>query len=187
MILRALAAAAVIALLAIAWLALHGEASGPAAPETARVSAQSPGYSASDAILTETGADGVPMYTLHAAKIREQPTSRVALLDRVEMQFRDSAGQLWHGRADEARVTDQASQVDLSGNVTLSGLLPGTTEPARISTDRLRVDTHSEVVTTQDPVSLDWAGGQLTARGLIARLRDERIRLEAQVHGRYSH
>ena len=185
MILRALAAAAVIALLAIAWLALHGEVSGPAAPETARVSAQNPGYSASDAVLTETGPDGRPTYTLHAAQIREHPASRVALLDRVEMQFRDTAGQLWHGRADQARVTDQASQVDLSGNVTLSGMLPGTGEPVRISTDRLSVDTHAEVVATSDPVTIDVAGGQLTARGIVARLREQRIRLESQVHGHY--
>lgn len=187
MILRALAAAAVIALLAIAWLALNGQSSGPAAPAAARVSAQSPGYSARDAVLIETGTDGLPMYTLHAAEIREQPASRVALLEQVEMQFRDAAGETWQGHADEARVIDQASEVHLRGNVTFSGVFPGTTAPLRISTDRLSVDTHSEVVTTQDPVSFDWSGGQLNARGLVAHLREQRIQLESHVHGHYAH
>jgi LPS export ABC transporter protein LptC len=186
MILRAFAAAAVIALLAIAWLALNGGSSGPAVPATATVSAQSPGYSARNATLIETGADGLPMYTLHAADIREQPASQVALLDRVEMQFRSTNGQLWQGRADQARVADQAAQVDLSGEVALSGALAGSAEPVRISTARLSVDTHSQVIATPDPVTIDWNGGQLDARGLVARLRDRQIRLESHVHGRYA-
>ncbi|MGH8218409.1 MAG: LPS export ABC transporter periplasmic protein LptC [Steroidobacteraceae bacterium] len=187
MILRALAAAAVIALLAIAWLALNGQSSRPAVPTTATVSAHNPGYSARDAVLIETGRDGLPLYTLRAAEIREQPASRVALLEQVEMQFRDTTGQLWQGHADQARVIDQATEVHLSGNVTLSGLFPGTATPVRISTDRLSVDTHSEVVTTRDAVSFDWGGGQLDARGLVARLREQRIQLQSHVHGHYIH
>jgi lipopolysaccharide export system protein LptC len=185
MILRALAAAAVIILLAIAWLALNGETSGPAAPAPASVSAQSPGYSARDALLIETGMDGLAMYTLHAADIREQ-SARVALLEQVEMQFRDPAGQLWQARANQARVTDQAAQVDLSGDVAVSGLLPGTAGPVRISTDRLSVDTRSGIVETADAVKIESNGGQLTGRGLVANLREQRIRLESQVHGHYA-
>ncbi|HEY2591704.1 MAG TPA: LPS export ABC transporter periplasmic protein LptC [Steroidobacteraceae bacterium] len=185
MILRALAAAAVIALLAIAWLALNHETSGPAAPALATVSAQSPGYSARDAVVIETGADGLPMYTLRAAQMQEQ-AARVALLKQVEMQFRDATGQLWQGRANEARVVDQAAHVDLSGDVTFSGMLPGSIEPARISTDRLSVDTRSQIIETVDAVRIESSGGQLTARGLVANLREQRIRLESQVHGRYA-
>lgn len=187
MILRALAAAAVIALLALAWLALNGETTGPSVPATATVSAQTPGYSARNAVLLETGTNGLPMYTLRAAQIREQPASGVALLDRVEMQFRDADGQLWNARADEARVVDQAAQVELTGDVALSGALSGNPEPLRISTDRLNVDTHSEVVRTRDPVTIDWGGGQLQAHGLVVRLREQRIQLGSHVHGHYAH
>lgn len=186
MILRALAAAAVIALLAISWLALNGESSGPTVPATATVSAQTPGYSARDAVLMETGPDGLPMYTLRAAQMHEQPATGVALLDRVEMQFREADGQLWNGRADQARVIDQAVKVDLSGNVVLTGLLPGSTEPVRISTQRLNADTRSQVVRSSDNVTIDWGRGELQARGIVARLREQRIRLESQVRGRYA-
>jgi LPS export ABC transporter protein LptC len=185
MILRALAAAAVIALLGIAWLALHGLRDGPVAPVAAAIAAQNPGYSARDAVLIETGADGLPIYTLRAAEVHQQPASRTALLDRVEMQFRDAAGRVWHGRADEARVSDQASEVDLAGAVTLSGLPSGSSEAARISTDRLSVDTRTEVVKTKDPLTLDWGGRQIRARGLLAQLREGRLQLESNVHGRY--
>ena len=186
MILRAFAAAAVIVLLAIAWLALNGESQGPSVAATATVSTQNAGYSARDAVLIETGADGLPMYTLHAARIREQPASRVALLDQVEMQFRDTDGQLWNGRANAARVIDQAVKVDLSGNVALSGLIPGSADPVRIWTDRLNIDTRSEIVGTSDEVTIDWGGGELQTRGIIASLRGQRIRLESHVRGHYA-
>lgn len=186
MILRAFAAAAVIVLLAIAWLALNGDARGPTVPATATVSVQTPGYSARDAVLIETGPDGAPMYRLHAAQIRELPASRVALLDQIEMQFREKDGQVWNGRADTARVIDQAARVDLKGDVALSGQLPGTVEPVRITTDRLSVDTHAAVVGTRDEVTIDWVGGQLHARGIVARLHEQRIRLQSQVHGHYA-
>lgn len=184
-LLRALAVVAVIALLAVAWLALNGQQNGPAAPRTAAISPPTPGYSARDAVLIETGADGRPMYTLRAAEIRQQPDSQVALLDRVQMTFHDAAGRMWQGRADHGRVLEGASQVDLSGMVAVTGQLPGSTQPAEIATDQLSIDTRSEVVSTQDPVTLDWGGQHMSARGLVARLREQRFTLESDVHGSY--
>jgi lipopolysaccharide export system protein LptC len=184
-LLRILAAAAVIGLLAVGWLALHSQQSGPAAPATASTYAQSPGYSARDAVLIETGADGRPMYTLRAAEIRQQPGAQVAVLDQVRMQFRDAAGNLWQGRADQGRVLGDASLIDLSGMVAISGQLPGAAMPAEIESDRLSVDVRREIVTTSDEVTIDWDGQQLRARGLVARLREQRLKLESSVHGTY--
>lgn len=185
MILRALAVAAVIGLLAVGWLALRSQRRGPVTASAAVRSTESAGYSARDATLIETGPDGHPMYTLRAAEIRQQPASQVAVLDQVQMEFRDAAGHLWHGRADQGRVLDGGSQVDLSGSVKITGQLPGSSEPAEISSERLNVDTRSEVVRTRDPVQLDWGRQQLRARGLLAQLREQRVKLEADVHGTY--
>jgi LPS export ABC transporter protein LptC len=176
--------ALVIALLVAVWLLLNNEQNGPAVPR-ADNRAANPGYSAQNAVLIETAADGHPMYTLHASSIRQEPDSAITTLEQVQMQFRDPQGNIWNGRADEGRVVDQASQVELTGNVILSGLLPGTGKPAQISTDRLNVDTHTEVATTADPVVLDWNGQIVHARGMIARLRQQRVLLESDVHGRY--
>jgi len=171
-------------LLVAGWFVLNSEQGGPAAPPPA-ARPTSPGYAAQDAVLVETGPDGNPMYTLHAARIRQQPASQVTLLDQVQMQFRDAAGNLWNGRADQGQVVSGASQVELIGHVTVAGLLPGTSEPVQVSSDRLNVDTRTEVVTTDDPVVLDWNGQLVHARGLVARLKEQRVRLESNVHGRY--
>ncbi len=184
MVLRVLMGALVTALLIAGWLLLNDEQSGPAAP-AARNRAANPGYSARDAVLVETASDGHPMYTLHAVSIRQEPDSEITTLEQVQMQFRDPKGNVWNGRADEGRFVDQASQVELTGNVVLSGLVPGTEEPVKISSDRLHVDTRTEIVTTDDPVVLDWSGQVVHARGMVARLKEQRVRLESNVHGRY--
>ena len=184
MILRALLGAIVIGLLAAGWLLLNRQQNGPAVPP-AGPAQPNPGYSARQAVLIETAPDGRPMYTLHAARIRQEPASEITLLDRVQMQFRDVHGDIWNGRADAGRVIDQGSEVELTGNVVISGLAPGSPQPIEISSERFDVDTRTEIVTTAEPVVLDWNGQLLRARGLVARLKEQQLTLKSDVHGRY--
>jgi lipopolysaccharide export system protein LptC len=183
-ILRVLMGAVVVGVLLAGWLLLNSEQNGPAVPASGAGS-ENPGYSAQDAVLIETASDGHPMYTLRAARIHQEPASEITTLDRVQMQFRDQAGNIWNGRADHGRVVEQASQVELTGNVLISGLAPGTQEPVEVSSDRFDVDTHAEIVTTDDPVVLSWNGQLVHAVGLIARLKEQRVTLKSDVHGRY--
>ncbi len=185
MILRVISGAFMIALLVAGWLLLNSEQNSLALRPAGAPTTLDPGYSARNADLVETGPDGRPMYTLHAAEIEQQPASRVAVLDDVTMQFRDETGHVWNGRANRGFVQDGASQIDLQGAVSLWGLLPSTQQPIDLASDRLTVDTRTEIVTTSDPVVLEWNGQRLYARGLVARLREERMTLESDVHGTY--
>lgn len=186
MILKVLAGAAVIALLFAGWLTFNSEQNNAPAQATARLAAgASSGYSARDAELIETGADGRPMYTLHASTIRQQPGTQTAVLDDVAFQFRDAAGEVWNGHADQGYVQGAASTVDLTGAVSFWGTLPQSAAPVRISSDRLDVDTRTEVVTTPDPVVLEWNGQSLDARGLVAHLKEQWVKLQSDVHGTY--
>jgi lipopolysaccharide export system protein LptC len=184
MILRVLAGAAIIALLIVGWLTINDAQNTPPPLPVAR-KVPNPGYSAQDVQLVETGPDGRPMYTLHASEIRQQPASDFVTLENVTLQFRDPAGDLWNGRANEGVVSNGASNVDLTGAVTLSGRLPSDQAPIAISSNTLAVDTRTEVVTTQDPVVFELSGQQLSARGMVAHLKDERVQLESDVHGLY--
>lgn len=184
MILRVLAGAAVIALLIVGWLTVN-DAQNASSPVPAVRKVSNPGYAARDAVLIETGPDGHPMYTLHASEIRQQPASDLVTLENVTFQFRDPTGGVWNGRANQGVVSNGTANVDLSGAVTLSGVLPSDRLPVAISSDTLAVDTRGEVVTTKDPVVLEWNGQRLSARGLVAHLKDERVTLESDVHGVY--
>ena len=184
MILRVLMGAIVVGVLLAGWLLLNSQQSGPAVAASGP-RAENPGYSARDAVLIETASDGHPMYTLRAARIRQEPASEITTLDRVQLQFRDQTGSIWNGRAEHGRVVERASQVELTGNVIISGFAPGTQEPVAVSSDRFDVDTHAQIVTTDDPVVLDWNGQLVHAVGLIAHLKQQRVTLKSDVHGRY--
>ncbi|HTT01642.1 MAG TPA: LPS export ABC transporter periplasmic protein LptC, partial [Steroidobacteraceae bacterium] len=180
-----IAIAAVLALLVAAWLMLRTEQGATATPSPGAAALANPGYSARGAVLVQTGADGKPMYTLSAARIQQEPASQVSDLEDVHLTFRDETGHLWNGRADHGRVVDDATQVDLSGNVQLSGVLASSTAPATISSERLHLDTRAEIVSTRDPVVLAWSGQSVAGRGMVVQLRSEQLRIESDVHGRY--
>jgi len=184
-VIRVIGITALLALLVAAWLVLRNEQGSTVAPSPGAAALANPGYSARGAVLVETGPDGKPMYTLRAARIQEVPATQVSLLDDVQMEFRDATGHIWNGRADHGRVVDDATQVDLSGNVQLWGELGSSTAQATITSERMHVDTHTEVVSTRDPVVLTWSGQRLTGRGMVVRLRSEQLRIDSDVHGRY--
>ncbi|HTT02044.1 MAG TPA: LPS export ABC transporter periplasmic protein LptC [Steroidobacteraceae bacterium] len=186
MIPRVLTAAAAIAAFVLGWMLLLDREPSGMGTSTQRPPPQpDPGYSARDAVLIETNASGQPMYTLHASVIHQQPESQEVLLDSVRMQFRDPQGGIWNGRADHARVVDDAARIALMGAVSITGMLPGSPLPAQISTEQLNVDTHGEILSTSAPVMLSWGEQRVNALGLIAQLKDEHLRLESDVHGHY--
>jgi lipopolysaccharide export system protein LptC len=66
--------------------------------------------------------------------------------------------------------------------VHVSGVLPGTDQPADISSDRLSFDTRTDVVSTADPVTFVWAARQIHSVGIVANLKDSQVQLESGVH-----
>lgn len=143
------------------------------------------GYSASDAVLVETGADGKPLYTLNAASIRQLPDEGQVQLTQVRMTLRDSDGNPWTVTADRGELEQAAQEVRLAGNVQVSGSLPAS-GAAQISTAALSVDIRGQIVSTRDPVQMTWSGRPLSSVGLIADLKDHRVQLESDVHGTFS-
>src|ERR1700674_5585084 len=94
---------------------LGGQQRETAATTTVEASSTDLGYSARNAVLIETGSDGLPMYTLNATVIRQHPGDGVEF-DQVQMTFRDAEGQTWKGRADHGELTTDTGIVDLAGN-----------------------------------------------------------------------
>jgi len=184
MIYRLVVVLAVLALVA-GVVFLSGPQREPAAPSAAGAPLQDPGYSARDARLVQTGADGQPLYTLDASEIRQPPGQSTVQLSSVQMGFRASGGDRWTARAQRGELGQDTGIVDLDGNVQVAGVLPGTQEPAEIATQHLAFDTHTEVASTDAPVTLTLSGRELHAIGLIARLKEGRVQLESAVHGSY--
>jgi len=186
MIVRALLATLLVAAALAAWWLLRQQQAGPVArPAPARV-APPPGYVARQAHLIETGPDGAAIYVVDASTISQAPGSPVVELTDVRMSFHDQSGRDWNARADQGRILNDATQVSLSGSVVVSGPLAGPQPPARIDTDHLEVNTRAQLITTDAAVALTWSGQELHGRGLLARLKSQFLRLESDVHGRFT-
>jgi len=183
MIFRILVALLLIAIIGGSFW-LGGQQREPTATTTVEASNPDLGYSARNAVLVETGADGLPLYTLNAEVVRQHPNDGVEF-EQVQMSFRDADGQTWKGRADRGELTTDTGKVDLAGNVHVSGLLPGSAQPADLETEKLSVDTHEDIISTAEPVSVSTPGRQLRSKGLLATLKEHHLLLESNVRGTF--
>jgi lipopolysaccharide export system protein LptC len=184
MIFRVLAALLFIAIIAGSFW-LSGEQRETTSTTTVEPSSVDLGYSARNAVLVETGTDGLPVYTLNADVVRQHPNDGVAL-EQVQMTFRDANGQVWNGRADAGQLVTDTGKVDLKGNVHVNGVLPGSTQMADLSTETLSVDTQEDLISTSDPVAVNQPGRQLKAKGFMAALKEHHLVLESNVRGTFT-
>ncbi len=184
MIFRILAILLVSAIIAGSFW-LGGEQRETTSTTTVTSSGAELGYSARDAVLIETGVDGLPMYTLNANTIRQHPGDGVEF-EQVQMSFRDQDGQTWKGRADQGQLTTDSGKVDLAGNVHVNGFLPGSSMMADLSTEQLSVDTHENIISTTETVTVSSTGRQLKSKGLVAKLNEHHLVLESNVRGTFT-
>ena len=183
MIYRLMAILAVVVL--VVGLVLSGGTREAAVPSATAARTHDAGYAALGARLVQTGADGQPLYSLDAARISQRPDDSTVQMTQVQMGFRATGGEQWTARAERGELVQDTGVVQLDGNVHLSGLLPGTEDQAEITTEHLAFDTHAQVASTSEPVTLAMSGRELQARGLVARLKEGQVQLESAVHGSY--
>ena len=168
--------------------------------DTAAATLPDPGYSARDAEVIETGYDGRERYRLTAKVIRQRSQSGVIDLEQLAMNYHPAAqadvpgeapapglaGEAWNLRSDRGQVRANGDDVQLDGNVIVTGPAPGTGAPLQLRTDNMRINTPTEFIETRAPVRVSWSGHELTARGMQADLKAGTLRLESDVHGEFS-
>jgi LPS export ABC transporter protein LptC len=164
----------------------------------ANTSLPDPGYAALDAEVIETGYDGRERYRLNAKVIRQHGENGVIDLETLKMDYHPDAqgnvpgekpgatNEMWHLISDRGQVRADGDDVELSGNVEVTGQAPGSGAPLVLTTEKLRINTPTEFIETDQPVKLRWAGHKLDARGMQADLKAGTLRLESDVHGTFS-
>jgi LPS export ABC transporter protein LptC len=196
---RPLGTVAVIAVVSLAYFLARAGREDDAATALGGL-APDPGYAARDAQVIETGFDGRERYRLNAKVIRQQIDSSVIDIEQLDMDYHLGAqdriagesrpaqdgNEIWHLRSDHGQVRANGDDVELFGNVQVKGPAPGGGAPLTLSTARMRINTPTEFIETDEPVILGWSGHQLTAKGMKADLKAGTLRLESDVHGEFS-
>jgi len=145
--------------------------------------AETPGYYFGNAILTDYDAEGLPSIRVGAGRIDQiDHGAEVALFD-VRVDYQPPSGQGWVLTGETAHVEPGGQAVDVAGNVRLQGDSRGGAPVIR--TDALRYDVPLGMATTPDEVHIDFERQTMSARGLVANLRDRSLRLESRVNGRF--
>ena len=196
---RPLGYVAVIAVIAVAYFMGHA-GRGDNGVESAATLPPDPGYAARDAVVVETGFDGRERYRLNAKVIRQQMDSNVIDLEGLEMDYHPGAQErvpgearspaadteTWHLKSDRGQVRADGDDVELHGNVVVTGEVPGTGAPVSLTTATMRINTPTEFIETHAPVTLNWSGHQLEAVGFEADLKRGNLRLKSKIHGKFS-
>jgi LPS export ABC transporter protein LptC len=167
--------------------------------DTANATSPDPGYAARDAQLIETGYDGRERYRLDARVIRQRTESGVIELEDLAMNYHietqgepdaptpagKASADVWRLTSDHGEVRSNGDDVQLRGNVRVTGPAPGGGEPLSLTTDNMRINTPTQFLETKAPVTLRWSGHEITARGMEADLKAGTLRLESDGHGQF--
>ena len=187
-----------IVVVVLAWFFAKGRGNDDDT-DTAGAIPLDPGYAARDAEVIETGFDGRERYRLKAAVIRQQTESGVIDLERLEMNYHRNTqaaagdapliagnpGEIWHLTSDHGQVREEGNDVELNGNVRVTGPPQGGVEPLSLTTETLRINTPTEFIETEAPVKLRWSGHELDAVGMRADLKAGTLSLESDVNGHF--
>lgn len=136
------------------------------------------GYYLDTATLTEMGPEGRPKVVIKARLIEQlRVDDSIAMHDLAIDYATDGAGP-WTMTARHGRMPADRNSVLLSGDVILRGR-----DGAVVRTDLLNYDTVADLVSTAEPVTIEFGAHRLDARGLRADLNAGNLQLESAIHG----
>lgn len=183
MLFRLFTVLAVVALAISTWI-LSSPTHRPT-PVQGAGSAELPGYYLKNAVLTDFDESGAPSIRLEAERIDQVDHGTEVALSDVRVRYQAPNGQNWLLRGDAGRVEPGGKIIDVAGNVRLSGESDDEAATEVVLTDNLTYDVPQSIASTKSDVRVEFGPHTLTARGLVANLKDRTIHLESKVNGRF--
>jgi LPS export ABC transporter protein LptC len=183
MFFRVFTVLAVAALVISTWI-LSSPSHRPLTPGAGKP-ADLPGYYLKNAVLTDYDATGAPSIRIEAERIDQIAHGNEVELYNVRVNYDAPGGQNWVLVGDTAHVQPGGNIVDVTGNVRLQGEGTGSEGTAVVRSDAMRYDVAESVASTKGDVRIDFGEHTLTARGMVANLKERTMRLESKVNGRF--
>ncbi len=144
-----------------------------------------PGYYLKNAILTDYDASGAANIRIQADRIDQVDHGPEVVLYNVRFDYQAPNGQSWVMFGNVAHVEPGGKIVLVSGDVRLEGQSSEHAGTAVVRTDALTYDVPDAIASTDSDVRIEFGAHSLTARGLLANLKERTMRLESKVNGRF--
>lgn len=182
MTLRNIAIAIALLAATILTLVLLQRRQPPKAPRSATPPA---GYYLNDAVIEGMGQDGRRLYTLSAERIVQEPSSQGVGLEVVDLEYASKDTQPWRLTAERGAIPEVGDRIELYGNVTIEETLFAGPAATVVTMPELEVDLRAHLATTDKSVRIERGRYVITATGLRADLKDQKLQLQSDVHGRF--
>lgn len=143
-----------------------------------------PGFYMLDAELIATDDDGRTLYRVTAQSATQRLADGEVDLDEVALVYNPRLQVPWQVSATTGQMPPGGKLLRLLGEV-VAVTQDSDGVPATIRTDYLEVDPETYVAFTERPVDIEYDGARVTAIGMRAFLKEDRLQLLSDVHGTF--
>jgi len=143
------------------------------------------GYYLKSARILGTGADGMLLYEIQAARAEQQDDDRLAFTD-VRINYTPESEVPWTVNADSATIYQNEQRVLLQGHVRALSVAGFSGKDTEIRTQYLELDPENYVAETDERVQIRIGERSLTATGMLASLKESQVELKSNVSGKFA-
>lgn len=143
------------------------------------------GYYLRGARMLGTDANGRAVYRILADRLEERPDEERLLLDRVQIEYRPTGQLPWVITAGSGSATRDHSELELKDGVEIRSQPTDGSAPVHVTTSTLTFLPPSSSAETDQRVVIDVGSWHLEGVGLRSLLKDDRVELKSDVHGKF--
>jgi len=143
------------------------------------------GYYLKSARILGTGPDGNLLYEIQAERAEQQDGDRISFTD-VLINYSPQSDVPWVVNADTATLHKDEQRVLLRGHVTAVSSEGFSGNDTEIRTQYLEFDPDNYIAETDERVQIRIGARSLTATGMLASLKENRLELKSNVSGKFA-
>jgi len=142
------------------------------------------GYYLKSARILGTGTDGKLLYEIQARQAEQHGDDSINFTD-VLINYSPASEVPWIVSADTAEIDQGSQRVRLSGHVRAVSNEGFSGNDTEIRTQYLELDPERYVAETEQRVQIRIGARSLTATGMLASLKENRLQLMSNVNGKF--
>jgi lipopolysaccharide export system protein LptC len=142
------------------------------------------GYYLKSARILGTGPDGGLLYEIQARHAEQQGDDEISFTD-VLINYSPASDVPWVVNADSAQISQGERRVRLSGHVRAISSEGFSGNETEIRTQYLELDPEGYLAETDQRVQIRIGARSLTATGMLASLKENRLQLMSNVNGKF--
>jgi LPS export ABC transporter protein LptC len=142
------------------------------------------GYYLKSARILGTGPDGTLLYEIKADRAEQKADESIEFTD-VSVRYSPQSDVPWTLSADSAIIGQDRQQVILQGNVLAVSSKGFSGDETEIETQYLEQNPETYVAETDDRVHIRIGSRSLSATGMLASLKENRLQLRSNVSGKF--